>query len=419
MFWNSGPSQVYGRFLRSSGLKGADALIHWDGRWGHFFDSKPDNRTLAGMSLQEIAEAAGCEPTAFPDVVTKALREWRVSPSRSLVNIVASAAEAIPGGTMFPTVRLQSQLLAAAIEAGAIRQGDLSSALDENGKPFRVTQDCFGMTAVGEAATQVNNLARAFLLWEWRNRALVAEGNIKLPKRLYRGIRENTIPLPDGYEDIEDVPSNIVWCERAAARAEQLRSGFLADVSKTPILSFTANERIAEFFTKNEGYVISVDPAELSLVSSWSTDEALAGPDLVTGRQEREWIMRLPNDYVLAPDNVRFHHRDVFSATADPRGIAMLDGTIKAFYRLHGHFIEAYFAWNSTGTGGSIRFRVDGGWSETRATIKKTHGFDPMPGPTDEVSELVYRKVDPMGLRPTEDIAPWEPGVYSPAAMRA
>lgn len=407
MFWNSDPQRVYGRFLKASGLDAGNALIQLDGGWAGFMETLPSDDTLAGMGHSDIAEHAGCDPVVFGEALPAALRHWRVSPSRSMVNMIGDVGDCLPGNPMFRDLKTQTRVLASAIEAGAVVERALNGVAGENRALLKVSQDANAMTAVGEAAAAINRLARALKVWEERNKALVRTGAVKLPKALYRGVRGRDVPLPNA----ADVPEGDEWnfraCEIMAARADLLASRPLAEISHADILSFTANERIAEYFTKDEGHVVAVDPAELSLVSSWATDETLSGKDYVTGRQEREWIMRV-GAFMPSPDQVRIHDRHVAWSMADPRGVAMLDGTATASYEMDGHRVEAQFVWNQAGTNGTIRFRIDGRMSETRAEAKRLFGFDPMPSPDSVTSDLSFREHVSFASRAGRKYAPWE-----------
>lgn len=388
MFWNSGPTKTYGRFLKAGALGADEAIILLDGGWNGFEDSLPGDETLAAMTPAEIAEHAGVNSETFVAALNNALRHWRVSPSRSMVNLIGDVEAPVTEMPMFRSLETQTRALAAAIEAGALLERSLQAVPDGKRDRVKVASDSYAMTASGEAAQAVNALCRAMKVWEARNRALVSTGRIKLPKALYRGIRHRDVKRPEGTEFPDGAEWNFRLCDIAAALSEAVRSQTLRETCRSDILSFTSNERVAELFSKGEGLVVAVDPAALSLVASWGTDPALDGADMVTNRHEREWIMRV-GDYV--PADVRDFDRHMLWSTGDPRGVALLDGYASAEYGKDGHRVEARFYWNSTGTGGSVRFRIDGKSSVSRAEAKKWHGFDPLPGPGDAMEVDYFR----------------------------
>ena len=408
MFWNSAPQRQYGRFLKPTTLAADDVLIRADAGWDAFWNEMPDDDRLVAMTPAEMVTATGLDAPDFGRTVSEAIRHWRNSPSSSLINILGNAGLIEPGERLFPDINTQTQVLAAGIEGEAILQRSLNCILGDNRKPIRTATNANAMTAEGEAAAAVNRLARAFRIWEERNRALVRTGKVKLPKMLYRGIKSRDVALPDGFKADDGLVSNLRRCAIATAKAGELSAHKLADLSDTEILSFTSNEHIAEYFANNEGFVVSVDPTRLSPVAGWGTDEALAGADPVTGRQEREWIMRA-GSHVLAPEDVRINDANYYFSTSDPKGIACVDGFVKAQYRLRDHYIEARFVWNASGNGGSIHFSANREWSEKRGAFKKKYGFDPLPSAADRVTDLEFIHYDRWDLKRSEPVKQWEP----------
>jgi hypothetical protein len=159
------------------------------------------------------------------------------------------------------------------------------------------------------------------------------------------------------------------------------------------VLSFTTNETIAEMFTKACGLVISVDPTEDMVFSSYKTDDALDLVDPITRKHEREWIIRMPRDMVLAPENVRAHSFEWFVAHQDFRAVSCLDTHAEAHYRIDGHQVIARWRWNSGGKGGKVVYSFEDGFTETRAEFKKSRGFDPLPEEPGSVQSLKFYKV--------------------------
>src|SRR5690606_4837283 len=179
----------------------------------------------------------------------------------------------------------------------------------------------------------------------------------------------------------------------------------LADFSHSEILSFTANRRIAEFFANKEGFVIEIDPSAVSVVSAWSTDERLAGKDPVTGREEREWILRVGH-HKLEPSHIDVHSKETAWVTRDPQGIAMMaTESVRAIYALNGQRIKCRPHWNYTGTKSELYFEHVGGkypGSFKRAEFKKLIGFDPLPSSSDKVEDLQFYTFDQYSLRADE-----------------
>ncbi len=378
---------------------GADeALIPFDDHWHAFTGLLPSQEELAFASDQALIDCFRLPPALFSTIIPQALSAWRQSPSRSLVNLTASLATGSFHGPIFGDLVLQSRVIGSALEAGAVCPGDVRSIYAPDRSPIKVSTYEIAASLTPAAWEAFNNLARGLRLWELRNRARVAHAGLKPPKLLYRGIRDRDIDAgPLGLRDDEP------WAVRASKahlmRRDHLLSRPLVEVMHSPILSFTAKPAIAEYFADDEGIVFDLPPQDVEIISGWSLDQALNDSDPVSGRQEREWIVRIPEDYRLGSHQVRSQNRDFAYATRDPAGIAMLHHETRARYVLEGRNVEAQFCYQSSGKGGRIYFIVDDGRMDTRATMKASSGFDPVPSPGRLATDLVFFTQDRFSRR--------------------
>lgn len=371
--------ETIGRYFRAEAVDPKEAIIKFDAAWPDF--ATATDAQLTAASLGDVAEMAGVSPDSFPGIISGALREWRVSPSRSFINLLRNVDLARPGHPMFANVLEQSRILASGLEINALpdaRDGFMRAILKDDKKRLMVSQDACALTATDEGVAEINKLARALHLWERRNAARVRLGEIKLPKTLFRGIRSAHIKTPPVAHGTDD-PYAVRSCRITAAQLDAMAAVPLAELSESSILSFTPTEAIAQFFTRDEGYVLEVDPADVQVIAAWSTDKALAGKDYVTGRQEREWIVRIPRDMVLDRDQVQINDRRWHVAMGLPDGVRTLHHETVATYDLEGHHVEARWVYKPSGVGGSLYFTIDDNWSQTRAAAKKSMGFDPLP----------------------------------------
>lgn len=372
-----------------------------DDGWNGFTSSFPSDDVLVKMTAGEMAEHAGLETEDFQDVINVAISRWRVNPAGSLINIIKDVEQGSAGQPMFADIKLQSQVIGAAILARVVNEREMvgvwGGEFKENGisrKPWVLTGDYCAMTAMGAQAAKINALGRSFRLWEERNRALVREGVVKLPKRLYRGIRWRDIQIDrkETGEDMDQWDRQIVMHQLIK---EKMTQETLADFSRSELISFTSSKSIAEFFANREGYVVHVDPNDVSVVSAWNIDERLGGKDQLTGREEREWILRVGN-YKLRPENIATHRKEVSWITRDPRGVAMMENEfVRAEYEINGKRIMCRPFWNATGTKTTLYFHHVGGRYPNafkRAEFKKLLGFDPLPSVKDEVHDLQFYK---------------------------
>lgn len=356
-------------------------MIAFDDRWDAFASRVPEAERLASMSDDQLARTIKVGHALIAKAVPEALREWRVSPSRSLVNCIAGAGDDVPSGHVFRTLADQTRFIIKAREAGILLPIDVLAVKDEKGKRIRLSQDACALTVHPQSVNRVNDIVRAFRAWELRNRAQVTTGKVRLPKVLYRAVRARDVDH-DKSVGQDDRGYLHRWKDIVEAKIDAMTSNPLVEVSHSPLLSFTSNETVADYFTRNEGFVVSVDPAAVDVVAAWATDEALDGKDQVSGRHEREWILRIPPEMTLAPSDVRVHDADYMAAIVSPLSVALFHHNDKeALYSLDGHRIKASFYWNSAGTNGSLSFRVENEWGLSRAAVRKRFGFDPLPTP--------------------------------------
>lgn len=427
MFWNADRGHCYGQYSRTCDLTGDDALVRLDAGWDGFMSSMPAAEDLVKMDANAIAELAGLnlESLRTPDldtIITQSLKRWRVNPAGSLVNAVI-AMDGSSGDQMFANLKEQSRVIAGSLACEATVERSFNTIRNDDRRPIRLSGDYFALTAQGEAATTLNALARAFRVWEAKNAAKVSLGMVKLPKVVYRGIRSNDLKdLPEEFAYTRHDDYKISAARRVEAYLTYLQSSphALADISNSNILSFTSNENIAEMFTKNNGLVIAVDPSEAGIVSAWSTDEGLSGPDPVTGKQEREWILRVSNT-TINPEFSRPHAEDHAFVTRNRRGIELLDGFTEARYKMNDINIVAFFQWNQSGRGGKVRYtpNVDKyNHSRTRAEFKNEFGFDPLPKTDADLSNLTFFKIDSTSRKRTE-IPLWSPELDAKPGMAA
>lgn len=154
----------------------------------------------------------------------------------------------------------------------------------------------------------------------------------------------------------------------------------LQKIAVGKMLSFTASKPIASYFTNGEGIIISVDTSKVEIVTSEKTDPLFDQPDYVSGKKEREYIVKIPSGYKFKREDIIIEDLDYLVAEQNPLSVQFFDHDNKnADYDMDGHHIRAHFRWNSAGTNGSVYFEIDNGYSESRSYCKKEYGFDPMP----------------------------------------
>lgn len=419
MFWNSDRDRDFGRMCRMGEREVDNAIIKFTRDY-----TKPcviPDEMLCRASLSELAEEAGYPTDDFAEVIGKGLRAWRNSPSRSILNVVRLADQAVPGSLMFKDLRSQHQLLSAAMMDDVFQPHQFKAIPDRQSELGRIRPkplklgDYTAMTADAEGERLINSLAYAVRLWEERNKAMVRTGRVKLPAKLYRGLRGGNLSV-----SMADLPSDLERSERDC-RLMMMRARHLVDTpivewAHSPILSFTTNETVAAFFTRNEGFLVEFEPTADMVVASYATDAALDVVDPFLKKHEREWILRLPVDAQLVPEAVRPQSAAWFAATRDYRGIPVLDSHVEAKFLLGNKEISAHWRWNNSGKGGKVVFLENEDiFSLTRAEFKKEKGYDPVPQSPSEVRNLVYFRKDYSiaNVKPPVEIPHWTSDMFS------
>ncbi|GHE77712.1 hypothetical protein GCM10019059_40870 [Camelimonas fluminis] len=391
-------SSIKRRIFRDSGLSEADGHVQFDNRWHDFERRIPEVNELAQLSDLELCTSLGLDQSLFETVVTGAIRQWRVSPSRSLIHILDGFGENTPSGPIFASVVAQSRVIFAAVKTGILPAQTLLALRGANGKPVLVSQDAQAVTVDADGATALNEIARMMRAWELRNRARAVARLIKVPRVLFRGIRSDAIS--DTFERERDEPYELARSRQIDRQAARLSSEPLRTVLHAPILSFSSTPGVANRFANGEGFVVAIAPEAFSVVCAWVTDKALDGKDEALGIHEREWIVRLSPDHIAAREGITISDRTYAMATNDPTGITMLRHHDHATYELEGRTVRARHRYNPSGVGGQIVFSVDRDhWEKGRRTYKKDTGFDPVPGGGREATNLIYFHQEPFSDR--------------------
>lgn len=389
------------------------AHLRFDGRWREFNSLVPDAEELSTMTDHDVCDRFGWDADTFKTLVDNALTNWRNSPSRSLVNVIANmnGTTEAKGAEVFSSDLSQGRAVLMALETGLADPADRRFVRGADGKAVMIAGNGALLTLTGKSLDRFGAACRMLRIWELRNRARVQTGAIKLPKRLFRGIRAGDIDY-----DREAIPKTDNHRLRQLLifkdKLDTASSEPIASWSESPILSFTSSRKIAETFTKHEGLILEVDPREVDIVSCWSTDEALDGKDHILNRHEREFIVRVSPEYKATKDQVHNLDRNYFVQTHDPVGIPMVDHHTVADYMLEGRRVRAMFVYNNNGIGGSVKYRVGSEWDVLgRNTWKRQIGFDPVPDQTRRAENLTYYNVCKWSGR-REDIPKLDPNSF-------
>ncbi len=389
LFWNQDREADIGLMMRSSGKSLDNAIVRLDNQWTAV--NNLSDGDLLNMTSTDVASYSGLDVSVLNSMIERSLKEWRINPARSFINVVANLANCSAGEPMFEDLLKQTLVLTGLFRAGDEAGGKIGPIPDPNnkGRHHRSGGSCT-LTVRSEHEAWINGIARSVRVWEMRNAAMVRAGNVKLPKRLFRGVRTGNLKAKINVEQ-NGRPFEHYSAEITQKRLEYLTSTPVKDVFFSPILSFTANEDIARYFTNGEGFVIGLDPRDVDIVSSFKLDAALDTKDPVNRKHEREWIVRLPPKTIIPAADVEVYHRDWLMVRGDYRGVELAGHSSFARYEIGGRKVEAHWVYKASGVGGSVKFQLNGDWLQySRTEARKLLGFDPVPSSQDDVSNLEF-----------------------------
>lgn len=393
MFWNQDREIDVALGCRNSGKTVEQAAIRFDDGWAQV--AALSDADVLQMKPDDIASFSGMGVEKLNEVIEGSLREWRQNPARSFINIVSNLPAPVAGELMFDDLLKQTLVLTGLKRAAAetqARMGSVSSPT-ERGKLHKV-QSGGTLTMRSDHEGWLNGLARSMRVWEMRNGALVRSGQVKPPKRLFRGVRSGDIKLQEKISR-DGIPHEQYAAAMTDARLDYLTSTPADQVFFSRVLSFTANQDVAKYFSNGEGFIVGIDPTSVDVVSSFKLDSALDQKDYVSKRHEREWIIRLPPKTIIPRPDVEVWHRDWLMVRGDHRAIDLVDHSARAHYEISGHTVTATMEYNTHGKSVGTRFCVDGDWRLlSRAEVKKRYGFDPLPESADAVSNLGFFHYD-------------------------
>lgn len=397
LFWNGTRRRDHGLLLPTSKKPAAKAVIAFDGEWEAVNSLKDDD--LLKMTANDVASFSGETAIFLDEVIGQALRDWRINPGSSFLNILSNSNKAQKGQPMFDGLGLQTRVLGGLLgtHANIPWRRSLEAVAEGNGRnKLHSVGGNIAITASENGSIHINKLARSMRVWEMRNAALVRNGKIKLPKKLYRGVREADIRLDFAGVKQEDGENHHVYSARhTAEHYNALTTKTVAETMPSTILSFTSTESVAKFFVDERGYLLEIDPSDADIVTTYLLNTELDEVDYVSKKHEREWIVRIPGDMKLTEDNLHIWNADWLMVNGDYRAIPMVGHSTYATYEMDGQKIRAKFEYNASGNGGKIFFKINDDWYQaTHSEAKKQLGFSPIPTAADQVQNLKFWDYD-------------------------
>lgn len=370
------------------------ASLHYDD-WSGF--AKQLAAAVSSASEQEFCQKMGYDVADFDQVIVSAVENWRDSTTTSVLHGVGHL-DGIPqpGEQIFPDLIWQTRFLMKGRSLAPLQTFRIpnpafrsSTARDHWGdpveKPFLKAKNEDALSA--RNVTAVNDLLRMIYAY----RAFNASKKVKVAKTIYRGIRAGDLLR---HVDLNDITAAIyrkdATHEMKRKEALDILLAYIVEhglngISDGRLLSFSASEPTAHRFANGSGFVIKLNTADVEVVSSEVHDsDRLKGATWETrGKDEREYIVRIPHGFKWSLDNFIISDLEYFLAEENPLCVAHLDHDDKiAHYEINDTKIKAWFQWNASGQGGKLRFSGgDDYWGYGRGEFKKYFGFDPLPSP--------------------------------------
>jgi len=379
-------------------------LFAFDDAWPEFVEAC---RNLPPQVDQSTAlQATGVLPKLFATAVSAGQDEWRESPTRSIFHALGNLTPGhapVPGTPVFPDLVWQTRFIMMAMKHGLLRGWEWEFVRDAKGNPLQVRNEK-ARTVRSDGLRQSNKIIRALYLYWFLNHRMP----VKLPKFLYRGIRASTLY---GHETFaaavaaiwrSDKDRRMVRKDVIDALIKWICDRKLHQITDGRLLSFTSAVPIANYFANGEGFLLRVDPRKVEIMTSELHDENLATPDPMTGKREREFIVRIPENYAFTPADIIMHDLDYMIAEGNPLSVALFDHNDKgATYKMNGVPIDAYAYWKTNEKLQLLFKRTDNGmWHVSRTEFKQMQGFDPLPTPQNVhlVTDFEFKTRKPYGF---------------------
>lgn len=377
-------------------------------------------------SEEELIKMVGMDYDKYNKIRENMIYNWKDSVSKSLLHSIAQIGQKIPkeGDNIFRDLKQQTMFLILASTGEQSRNifgnlnstqglGMLSRFTDferiKNKNPNITTYDSYtgknvpkkfiefgtvpAYTVKPTAVDKLNELLQYVWLYAFYHHYRIKKDKPKLPKFLYRGIRTSNLKG----KELDDIRKNAdeKSKELAEMRHEMYIKYFIdglidyitkkgiSKISDGKLLSFTESRDIAAYFANKEGIILRVDPNKVEIVTSPKTEEFFREEDYVSGKKEKEYIIKIPVNYKFSTDDIEIVHGDYWEGANSPLAVQFFDhDNRKAIYELDGIRIEAQYVWRSNTSGGIVFRNLSADrdwWGHSRRDFKKTFDIDPMP----------------------------------------
>jgi len=393
-------------YKKFGNYEGASTFDDWSDFKQKFLAAK-DSETE-----QQLVEACEFNYEKYQKIVEISVYNWKDSVSTSLFHGISEIGYRMPnnGDAVFNNMKQQTRFLTICFQNGLLRQMMDCKLLRKDNEIVRISGSPV-YTVLPEYNKKFNNILRMLFLYQFWHKKMLKKGlksnDIKLPKKLYRGIRtHNLYNNPKILELIKQSDRQDMSYEERRKNSTDILLDWLYKnninkITEGRLLSFTSSKPTAEYFANGEGFILSVDPTKVEIVTSELTASEFQEADFVSNRKEKEYIIRIPDGYKIKPEDIEIVDKEYLLAAKNPLAVQWLDhDDIYVEYNIGDKRIRAGYSWHSNDRG-SISYSIkkeDDNWSwmEGRNNFKKAYGFDPMPSAKniDQITgfEVIKRK---------------------------
>jgi len=398
--------------------------------WSDFKEKLKNAISTGFKTEEELVNLMGMNYDRYTKIRENMIMNWKDSVSKSLLHSIAQIGQKIPqkGANIFKDLKQQTQFLIIAdgglqtrnvfgntngveglgilnkmVDLQRIKNKDpkntkfdwdlkkdvMKNYIDFNGVPaYTIFNNEINPERTLNALNRVNEIVQYVWLYSFYHHYKLKKDKPKLPKYLYRGIRSGWL---EGsiIDDLKKKASGDgkkheqYTKEYIDSLIDYIVKNGISKISKGKLLSFTESRDIAAYFTNKEGIILRVDPKKVEIVTSPKTEEFFQEADYVSGKKEKEYVIKVPANYKFTKDDIEIVHGDYWLGDNSPLAVQFFShNDKKANYELDGLKIMAQYVWHSNERG-SIVF-----WNESderdyfghsRREFKKLFGVDPMP----------------------------------------
>ena len=355
------------------------------------FSNRINSLTKEAFETEEgLCSALQLDEELYNRIISFSTWKWKDSPSKSLFNGLGFNGLDAPmeGQEVFNSFVAQTRFIMMLIEGRFLSSFAFETVRDENNEKVKVKGQYAQTMKKAEGYQQrfdmVLQVLYAYFLF---CRKQEEKEGFKMPKKIYRGVRLRDVfwtpAIQTFFEkhemEFKDKTHREIRKRKVDLLMQYIEDNGINDICENNLVSFTSSKAVAKYFANGEGLLIELNPKDVEVMTSEVHDERFAERDYVSGKLEKEYIVRVADDKVN-PISVTIHDLDYFIETNNPLAVSLFDHDNKsATYELNGTRIKAYYIWTSNTTS-AIRYKNLGGdsWGYSSKEFKEKFGFSPV-----------------------------------------